>query len=336
MALKDVSVIINVLHPAEVIGLGRPIIFTVGSKASYKEYRSLEALTADFNISTPTHKLAETIWAQKNKPKVIAVATYVDIMPTAGQSLAEVIEAYYEKLWHFALLADSTPAERLVLSNAVELHDFKFAVVQTKDKTELSAFKHNAHTIPYYHTNDGERLDGAVIGDAASLTVGSITWKFRHDLKAVTPIDITSDELEDIHELGANCYVEKAGVPQTSEGLVATGEYIDFYHGRDWIKVNGETELQALLVNNDKIPSNDNGISMIASTLTNVLTIGGKQGIIDINKENQYDFTVNTISWEETDPDDQAKRVYSGVTFSYRAQGAIHKINVTGEVMSNK
>lgn len=335
MALKDVNVVIDVLHPASIIGLGRPLILVGDTEVSYKEYKTLEALAADFDSSTAAYKLAETILAQSNKPEVVCVATYVKETPAVGQTLGDVIEQYYDKSWHFALLAESTAADRLALSNKVELHDFKFAVVQVETVEEIVAFKNNNYTIVYYHTNEGERLDGAVVGEAANLTVGSITWKFRHDLKGVTPIDISAPELDAIHEAGANAYVLKAGVPQTSEGLVATGEYIDFYHGRDWIKANMESELQSMLTNNDKVPANGKGVSLVGAVATNVLSIAGKQGIIDINDEDQYAFHVYTEPFDAGTSEEKSKRVYSGLTFDYKAQGAIHKINVKGSVVSN-
>ncbi|GKV70281.1 hypothetical protein NCCP2716_27790 [Sporosarcina sp. NCCP-2716] len=334
MALKDVSVVIDILHPASVAGLGRPLILVAGDAVKYTEYKGLETLVADFNSGTPTYKLAQTILAQKNKPEVICVATYVGTTPAPGQALGDVLEKYYDKSWHFALLAESTAADRLVLSNKVELHDFKFAVVQVSDKAEIQAFKGNPHTLVYFHTNEEERLDGAVIGDAANLEVGSITWKFRRNLKAVTPIEISPDDLDTVHTAGANAYVTKAGIPQTSEGIVATGEYIDFYHGRDWIKANMETDLQTMLADNDKVPSNTNGVSMVGAIATSVLSTAGKQGIIETNDEDQYAFNVYTQPYDEGTVDEQGKRVYSGLSFDYRAQGAIHKINVRGSVVS--
>lgn len=335
MAVKDVNVVIDVLHPASVAGLGRPLILTAGSTVKYAEYKSIEALEADYDDATATYRLAQTIWAQKNKPEVICVASYVSESPTVGQTLGEVVETYYDKSWHFALLAASTSSERLELSNKIEDHDFKFAVVQVNSVGEITALKNNNHTIIYYHTNEGERLDGGVVGDAANLTVGSITWKFRANLKGITPIEISSPDLDVIHAAGGNAYVTKAGVPQTSEGIVATGEYIDFYHGRDWIKANMETDLQKMLTENDKVPGNPNGVSLVGAVATSVLTTAGTQGIIDRNDQDQYDFNVYTNAFADGSQEDKKKRVYSGLSFDYKADNAIHKINVKGSVVAD-
>lgn len=343
MEIKDVNVVIDVLHPSSTDGLGRPLILVEGTGATYKEYSGwdpLESLVSDYGKSTETYKLAQTILMQKNKPEVICVATYVKTLPQEGQSLAEVIDLYFDKSWHFALLAESTAEERKVLSDTVEPHDYKFAVVQITDILEASAFKTNEHTIVYYHPHAGERLDGAAIGDAANAEVGSITWKFRSRLKGVTAINeddnvvFTPVQLEKIHQAGANAYVKKSGVSQTSEGLVATGEFIDFYHGRDWIKANMETALQSMLVENDKVPSDDNGTSLSGSVATNTLTQAGKQGIIG-KLNDQYNFNVTTEPFNAGTKEDIAKRIYSGLKFKYEAEGAIHKIKVNGEVMSN-
>ncbi|USK71762.1 DUF3383 family protein [Peribacillus asahii] len=339
MAEKDVEVKIDVLHPAAVIGLGVPLILTVGTEVTYKEYKgkgALEALVVDYPTNTTAYAKAKSVLAQKNKPDLVAVATYVAVTPEAGQSLLEVVQKYYGKPWHFALLADATATEAVPVSDFIEEKEFKFLVLQSANKAELAQFSTKPRTLVYYHPGKpNEHLDSAVIGDVASLTVGQATWKFRKNLVGITAVEDDS-ELDEIHALGANMYVEKAGVPQTSEGLACVGErteYIDFYHGQDFVKADAETRLQSLLTDNDKIPSNDTGISMIASTFTTTLETAGQQGIVESNNEG-YQYEVNTIPWDEVDEADREKRVYTGVTFSYSPQGAIHKIKVNGTVVA--
>lgn len=337
MDIQDVQIIIDVQHPAAKVGLGRPLILATGTGATYKEYKTLEALEADYAKATSVYKKAAAVLNQKNKPDQVSVATYSNAeVPEAGTSIVEVFEKYYDKPWHFLLLPDVDTTDRLAISTALQVHDFKFLVLKVSDKTELAQYKINARTLVYYHPGKAdEEIDGAIIGDAASLTVGSITWKFRKNLVGITPVDISSTELDEIHTLGANVYVEKAGIPQTSEGLTATGEYIDFYHGQDWVKSNVESSLQSMLTDNDKVPSNDIGISMIASVLTTTLETAGINGIVEIGGDGKYQYTVTTIPWDQVDEADRLKRIYSGVSFEYKPQGAIHKIKVKGTIVSN-
>lgn len=333
--IKDVEVKIDVLHPNPVIGLGVPLIMAVGTTTSYKEYKSLETLVVDFPKETKVYKAAKTEFDQLNKAVYVAVATYVGTTPKTGESLIEVFEKYFGKTWHFALFVDATPVEILPASKFVEEKEFKFVVLQSAVKGDFTPFSKMARTLKYYHTTEGEFLNAAVIGDVANLPVGQSTWKFRKNLIGITPNDdLTGAEVDELHELGVNTYLTKIGTPQTTEGLAAPGEFVDFYHGQDFVKSDAETRLQTLLVDNDKIPANDEGVSMIGSTLTSTLETAGQQGVIE-KGESGYLYTLETDKFSEGTEEDNLKRVYAGVRFTYTPQGAIHKIRVNGSVVSD-
>lgn len=337
MTNLDVTVVIDVLHPATTEGqLSRPLLLVADTKAGYKEYANLTDLSADYGTSTALYKLAQTIDQQNYAPDAYCVATYVGETPAEGQSLAEVVEKYYSNSWHFALLVDGTPPEQLSLSNVIEPHDFKFAVVLVSDKAELTAFKDKTRTIAFFHEIDGERLDGAAIGEIAAREIGSVTWH-NVPLKGITPLELSRDERDAIVEAGGNVFVKNAGYNVLSGGIVADGEYIDFYHGKDWIKANIENDLQKMLIENDKVPAGPEGVSLSASVVTNSLTTAGKQGIIDKNTEtDEYSYTLIAAPFNNGASTEIAKRIYNGLSFKYDPQNAIHAIKVRGEVTSNK
>lgn len=332
--IKDVEVKIDVLHPNPVIGLGVPLILTEGLAPSYKEYKSLAALEVDFAKETSAYKVAKTEFDQKNKARIVAVATYVKTTPAPGESLMEVFEKFFGKTWHFAIFADATPTEILPASQLVEQKEYKFVMLQSDTKTDFTPFVKMPRTLKYFHAKKDESLVAAVVGDVANLPVGQATWKFRKNFVGITPNDdLTGAEVDALHEMGVNTYLTKVGVPQTSEGLATIGEYIDFYHGQDFVKSDAETRLQKLLVENDKIPSNDMGVSMVGSTFTSTLETAGQQGIIE-KGESGYLYTIETDKFEDGTEENVRDRVYAGVRFSYIPQGAIHKIRVNGSVVS--
>ncbi|MGG1481335.1 DUF3383 family protein [Bacillus smithii] len=341
MAIQDIQVTIDVQNPAPKIGLGRPLILAASTnpESIYKEYSGLETLKQDFPESTSVYKKAAAVFAQKNRPDIVAVATYSASGggdPETGLTIVQAFEKYFDKPWHFLLLPDAIASERLAVSNALEAHKFKFLVLKIEDKAEIDQYKLNSRTIIYYHPGKpDEQIDAAIIGDAASLTVGSVTWKFRKNLVGITPIDISADELESLHASGANAYVLKAGIPQTSEGLTANGSYIDFIHGQDWVKANIETDLQQMLSDNDKVPSGDTGISMAVSVMTSVLTTATQNGIVDKDANGNAKFTVTSKSMDEIPEEDKKKRIYSGLGFVYYPEGAFHKMKVNGTVVNN-
>lgn len=331
MPIQDVTVTINLAKPAALVGLGRPLILAnkVG-ESTYKEYLDLTSVAADFPDTTAAYKKAAAVFAQVNHPDKVAIATY-DATATPAGTAAGILEQYFDNDWNFLLLADAVQADKLAVSNALQAHNFKFLVVKASTAEDRAAFVANDRTIVFYDPIDTEDPDAALVGECGSRVVGSITWKFK-TLVGVTPTVMTATDLNACHEDGAIAYVTKAGIPQTSEGITATGEYIDILHGRDWVKVNMESSLQNMLSTNDKVPSNDNGISMVAAVLTTVLTTAANNGIVDIGADNKPAFVVTTVPWDQTSADDQSKRIYSGASFNYTAQGAIHAINVHGTI----
>ncbi|MEK3645823.1 DUF3383 family protein [Aeribacillus sp. FSL M8-0235] len=340
MAIQDVQVTIDVQNPAPKIGLGRPLILAASTETEsiYKEYSELDTLKQDFPESTSVYKKAAAVFAQTNRPDIVAVATYSASgggEPGTGLTIVQALEKYFDRSWHFLLLPDAISSERLAVSNALQARKFKFLVLKIEDKAEIDQYKLNSRTILYYHPDKpDEEIDAAIVGDAASLTVGSITWKFRKNLSGVTPIDISAGELKSLHSSGANAYVLKAGTPQTSEGLTASGSYIDFIHGQDWVKANIESGLQQMLSDNDKVPSNDTGIAMAVSVVTTVLSVAAQNGIIDKDENGNAEFTVFSKTMNEIPAEDREKRIYSGLSFEYYPEGAFHEMKVKGTVVN--
>ncbi|KZE68057.1 hypothetical protein AWM68_17225 [Fictibacillus phosphorivorans] len=325
MPLQDVKVTIDVAYPAPRIGLGRPAIFTqqVGA-GTYKEYSTLEALTADFDSSTEAYKKAEVIFRQPNRPDQVAVATYeTDI----GTALAQ----YYNRAWHFALVAGDVSADQVAAASFINDKDFKFLAVQVKDDAGREAVKGKKRTLVFDHNVSGEHLDAATVGNLGSLSVGSITWKFKQ-VVGITPRYLTDTEIVAIDEDSAIAYVVKAGRPQLSEGWLSDGEYIDVVHGKDWIKVDMENEVQNVLAQAEKLPYDARGINAIEAAATTTLLRGFNNGIIAAKEDKTPDFTISALTREQSDPQDRSTRVYRGLHFEFGLAGAIHEARVTGSI----
>ncbi|ELU8995703.1 DUF3383 family protein [Enterococcus faecalis] len=324
--ISDVNVKIDIMHPQPIVGLGNPAIFVQGAKQDYKEYTNLETLVKDFANSTNVYKKADAIWKQDNKPYTISVITF------AEDSIADAAKSYFYNDWHFALLANYEENDALALSNLIEENEFKFLVLQTSTVEELSVFAGNNLTIGLVHPSE-EYFDAALIGNTANLTVGSVTWKFRHDLVGITANPLTAGQLQEIDRANAIAYVTKAGIPQTSEGKTLGGEFIDSLHGDHWVKSNIETKVQRLLSTTDKLTFDSNGIALLDTTVANVLETAFTNGIIDIVDETGVgNYSVIALSRQELNPDDVAARNYKGLSFKYKRSGAIHTVDVTGTI----
>lgn len=337
-AITDVTVSINVQQPQPKIGLGIPAIFAVGIEQTFKEYSSLDGLVKDFGENTTVYKKAKAVFAQVNMPKNIVVITYKkedsapDRLGTSG-NIVKAAEEYFFENWHFALLAEFESDTGLALSNFIEEQKFKFLVLQVAKASDLTPFAKNSLTIGLVHTLAEEYLDAALIGNTANLTVGSVTWKGRPNLIGITAQKLMVSNLEEIHKAGGLAYVEKAGIPQTSEGKTISGEFIDSLHGDHWIKSNIESRLQRLLSNTDKITFDSNGIALLRNELTTVFEEAFSNGIIDVVDETgNGNYSITALQRTDLKPEDIAARNYKGLSFTYKRSGAIHSVDVSGTI----
>lgn len=327
MPLKDVTVDISLSSPAPRVGLGRVLILTekVGAP-SYKEYVSLEALAVDYADGTPAHSKAEVVFSQNNRPDMVAVATYETAAPEAA------LNAFYNRAWHFVLLANDLSADQVKVANLVEGKDFKFFAAKVSDNTGREALANKQRTIIFDHDVAGEHLDAAAVGSLGSLPVGSITWKFKGNFVGVAPRYLTEAELAEVEADNAIAYVYKAGKGQLSDGIDANGEYIDVLHGKDFVKVDMENEIQYALQGADKVPYDSRGIGLINGAATTTLKRAYNQGIIAETDDKLPDYTIKTLSRSEVDPGDRAARIYSGLSFEFNLAGAIHEAKVKGQI----
>lgn len=329
MPLKDVVVQIDVAQPAPRVGLGTPLILAVKTGAStYQEYASLALLAADFANTTEAYKKAQAIFAQQDRPEKVAVATY-----EAG-AIDEALDAFYNRGWHFALVANDLSADQVDAATYIAGKDFKFLAAQVSDNTEREALASKARTLIFDHDVAGEHLDAAAVGALGSLEVGSITWKFKGGFAGITGRYLQEDELTLIEEDNAMAYVFKAGKAQLSDGIDATGEFIDALHGQDFVKVDMENEVQNALQNAPKVPYDARGISLIEASATTTLQRAFGQGIIAQRADGQPDYTIQALTREQSSVQDRANRIYKGLSFQFSLAGAIHRVDpINGEIL---
>lgn len=178
-------------------------------------------------------------------------------------------------------------------------------------------------------------MDAALVGANATLTVGSITWKFK-ELVGITPELLTSNELSGINRCKAIAYVEVNNRGETSEGWTLSGEYIDVLHGILWVKTNVQGKLENFLQENGKVPYEQRGITQLSGVVTQVLEEAYEQGIILTDPiTGKGDYSVDTTSRDEQSQQYISDRHYGGLSFTYHVSGAIHTVTVNGQVQSD-
>lgn len=331
MAL-DVKVKIDVSKPIGKAGFGYPLLFSEstasGAKTEipYKECTSLEeVVSAGFENTTKTYKTAALLFAQENAPKKIAV---YEGMKDYATDLAKVLD----KDWRQLIIMDTTNASDV--AEAIEATDDKMFFVSISDISDalVAATASYDRTVIFYYEGDGTFCaEAALVGASAGLDVGSFTYK-NLILKGVEPQDLTDTEIAQLTTNNIITVTSKAGDIVTTEGKARSGEYIDIVDSEDYVVQNLEYKTQKALNNYKKIPYDNNGIAILESIAVDVMQDSFNKGIIAAKSDGTGNYEVSYALAEDVSASDKSSRKYVGGKFSFVLAGAVHEVEITGEI----
>ena len=166
--------------------------------------------------------------------------------------------------------------------------------------------------------------EAALFGKMLTKKPGSATWKFK-ELASVPTYELTQGQVTNLEKKNALWYMSTADVPMTSEGKVASGEYIDVIHGLDWLKARIQNLVFTALANVDKVPYTDEGVQMVVSPLKAALEEGVKNGIL-------ASYVIDFPAVADVSVTDKGKRFLPDVKFTGVLAGAIHSTKINGVV----
>lgn len=327
MAL-DVKVRIDINKPAGNSSFGHPLIINVGESAiEYKECRSVEEVAAaGFESTTDTYKAAAIMFGQNNPPEKIAVC---QVTGTIVDGLNAIADKDFRQIVTVGALGTEETTESIANHVETTVKDkMYFATVATVDG--LADIGSHERTVYFVHTDP--LAVAALVGEAAGREVGSFTYK-NLILKSITPMDLSASEIAAIHEAKGITFVTKAGDNVTTEGKCASGEYIDIVDSKDYIITNLEYQTQKALNNAAKVPYDNTGIAMLENVAVNVLKNAYNLGIIATDEEGMPMYSVDYALRSETTEDDRAERRYVGGKFSFTLSGAVHTVDIVGEII---
>lgn len=370
---SDVDVVMDVVHPKPIVGLGNLLILnfvdpaqvSAGGKSGgagvVPAQKASDKLTEDELLDGLIMRKTDTatgaVYREYKDIDAVAkngfdeetdvykkASAYfaqdnhsdrVAVLDLPKEKMRDALEAFWYFNWTFAVL--SKPLDDFStlkdLSSIFEANKDHFLVIQKATTSDYVQLQGQNYTIGLKH-DLAEPMDAAFVGAIAMLPIGATTWKFK-TLRGISPEVLTSSELAAITKVNAIGYETVFGKDQTTEGKALSGEYIDTLHGIMWVKNEMQTELEKLLQNNNKIPYEQRGINMILSVATQVLIRAHEKGIILTKPDGKPDYTINAGGRETQSAQNLSDRHYDGLSFTYHASGAIHTITVHGTVNSD-
>lgn len=325
MAL-DVKVKIDLLKPVGNLGFGYPLILETGAEkaVAYTECSNIdEVVTAGFANTTEVYKAATLMFMQENAPAKIAVCA---IAGTADAELPNIVDKEWRQL---IVIGEDTGA---AISDYIETTSNKMFFDTVATAPTKKAEYNRTVTFVYASMDDYANVAAAaLVGATAGYEAGSFTYK-NIVLKGLTAQSFTDAEITAMHANGGITVLNKAGDNVTSEGIVNSGEYIDIIDSQDWIVSNIEYKTQKKLNAVKKIPYTNVGIAMLENVAASVLKTAYDNGMIATNDDGTSAYTVSYALRSESDPADIAVRKYIGGKFAFTLAGAIHNVEVNGEI----
>lgn len=169
---------------------------------------------------------------------------------------------------------------------------------------------------------------------------GSETWVFK-PLASVSPSKIKTATVKKFEEENLNYFNTVASRNITMLGKTASGEWIDVIRFRDWLQNDMQVRVVNLLVTNRKIPYTDGGIGLVQNQMIASLKAGQQAGGI---APTEYDEDANEIPGYVTKVPlaanltaiQKASRKLKGVSFQARIAGAIHMVEISGNLTYDK
>lgn len=172
-----------------------------------------------------------------------------------------------------------------------------------------------------------EWLAAAWMGERLPSDPGSDTWAFR-TLAGVSSYSLTDSQRSALEAKNGNHYLTAGGNAITYPGKTASGEWIDVTRFVDWLRARIREDVFAVLLNNEKVPFTDAGIALIVAAIRAVLEAGVRVGGISTD----VPFTITAPRASAVSSVDRAARTLTGVEFNARLAGAIHAVEIDGNV----
>lgn len=326
--VKDITVNITTESVAGSVGLGNPLVIAGMSETAvaYTECASLaEVIDAGFAMESAVYKACAVLFAQKNKPKTVAVCA------TDGKVAEWLVANASRDFRHIVPILgteDSTVDELVTTVSGLE---DKMLFLWVKTVEEVPTVQ-SERVVCVVYGGKSEYANAAVVGASAGMAAGSLTYK-NLIISAFEAEDLTAAQVKAIHDAGGMCIIKKAGDVVTSEGKTTDGEYIDVVDARDYIISNIVYKAQKLLNDNAKIAFTDVGISQLENVVTSVLADAYGNGVIAANEDGTPAYSTNFASRAETSASDRSSRTYNGGHFTFNLAGAIHNATINGTLV---
>ncbi len=354
--MQDIIVLIALDTKAEPRETLLPLLLSTEGAHPYKEYNGIDKVALDFAPGSKTHACAAALFGQTERaPAPIEKCAIFGIAPTVlTGSEEEPVEtpitdadvvAALEQLreeqddFFFVLPVDADPARILALSDwakgtvlseakirAGEIEAEKLLIAQTDSKTfECS----NAQTVICYNWDAAvSYMHAAWVGRVAPNYPTAVTWKWK-EVDGIPLTDLEGRALHELLERNINTYARNNKRNYMREGICCDGEFIDTITSRWKIKLKMRKKLTDLHVDNEVVPYDDAGFTMIGAALIQALDECVNDGDI-LTQDGKGVYKITIPRRTDATHDQAARRIVPDIHWAATLRGGSHGVTVRG------
>lgn len=305
-----------------------------GGVERVRTYTSFEQVDVDFAPTDPEYLMAQAAFGQEVRPEQIKIGTLKAADSGNYVTALGAISAVDDD-WYGLAIESETEANINAVAAYIEARD-KIFFALTRDAAVAAGTAGNVmddlntaaydRTMPLYSgAPTTQYLNAGLAGGQLPKEPGSITYKFK-TVAGVNADNLTATQKQNIENEKGNHYTKVAGVNILQQGTVASGEFLDVIIGSDWIKARLQETIYQELVNSDKIPYTNQGISKIENLVRQVL-----QQAVDRSILASFEISVPDVS--AISNLDKGNRLLPDVNFTGVLAGAIHKVEIRGRLV---
>lgn len=186
-----------------------------------------------------------------------------------------------------------------------------------------------ARTAGFYHPANDEFADAAEMGRFFPIAPGGDNWRLK-SLSGVTAQSFTQTQTVNMDNKYCNYYYVLGGSANVigGNGKVFANEYIDIIRGIDWWTSIVVTNIVNLLIQQEKVPYDDDGITQIENQVIAANRLGVSAKLIAPDPA-----PVVTVPLARNIPtSEKIARVLNNLNTNWTAAGAINKVNVNAQI----
>lgn len=340
MALTDfvrtqISVQISAITRA---GFGTMLFVYEGTAAANRvtQYGNIDEIAADFATSDPAYLAGAAFFGGDLVSPLIKIG-YKLSTETWSEALDACVAAdpdFYAVAIDSAVEADVLevaawvqPRTRLFFAKSADA-----GILDPLDDTDVASVLtdlERGRTALFYHSLAASAYpELAWAGGQLPKTPGSTTWAFKR-APGIPADSFTSAQVTALKAKRVNYTENVAGLTRVFGGYTSRpGFFVDVTRGLDYVAQRMNEDVFILLTSQDKVPGDDRGSAMVESVIWARLNQSVAEDIF-IDDES---LTVFVPSFNERDIADRANRLLTGCKFTANLAGAIHEVEIIGEV----